>query len=92
MFSSVPVVQSIHECFEQLDKEKGKITEVFELEFSNEIVNDSAVYTYLDKLLNSKMNLKELELLKAEAVDLDFEEEREHILSLKEVYEEYYQY
>lgn len=82
----------VYDLLEQLEKEKSKISETLSFEFTNEIMNDSAVHTYLDRLLSQKMPIKELELIKAETSDTTFEEEREHILNLKEVYEEYNQF
>ena len=91
-FGTETQTYKVQDLLEQLDKEKSKISETISFEFTNEIVNDSAIHAYLDRLLKQKMSTKELELIKAETSDTTFEEEKEHILDLKEVYEEFYQY
>ncbi len=82
----------LQDLLEDLQKEKSNIAETISFEFANEIINDSAVYTAFERLLNQKMPIKELELIKAETQDTTFEEEKEHIMNLKEIYEEYYEY
>ena len=64
-----------------------------ELIYNAELVNDSKAFVLYQNLLEKKLKAYDKELLERfSRGDESFEEEREYLIKVKEIYEEYYNY
>ncbi len=88
-FSKKPEFFNYNDLIENYDI-KQKIN--FKMEYKEEFVNDSKIWKFYDKIISLKFSLAEKELINKELNYFDFEDEKEYLLKVKEVYEEFYNY
>lgn len=58
--------------------------------YNSNYENDAGIWENYEKIIKNKYNKKEIELLSQDLWDEDLEEEKEYLLKVKEIYQEYF--
>ena len=81
---------NFNQVYEKFKKQNKEIT--YEYDYNENYKNDSSVWMFYNEMQKKKFNLKELELIKRDFDYDTFEEEREYMMKVEEVYREFYEY
>lgn len=81
---------NFNQVYEKFQKEYSEI--VYEYDYKENFKNDSSIWIHYNNMQKKKFNLQEKNLIKRDFDYDTFEEEKEYMMKVEEVYREFYEY